>query len=112
MQISRHRLAQRQDAIGRRVAMMAVGQRLAPGFDDMLGSREVGLADSEIDDAAARALQRVGPRQDFKGGLGAEPTHASGQNGHGVGPSPKSYGSVIAFEPATSGTALRLAHPI
>ena len=36
VQVLRHRLAQRQDALGRRVAVVAVAQRLDGGLDDVL----------------------------------------------------------------------------
>jgi len=35
--------AQRQDAVCRRIAVMAVGERLAAGFDDVLGGRKIRL---------------------------------------------------------------------
>ena len=57
MDVLRHRLAQRQDAVGRRVAVMAVAQRLDGGFDDMGRRLEVGLADAEVDDVLALPLQ-------------------------------------------------------
>ena len=55
VQVGGDRLAQRQDAVRRRVAVMAVAQRLDGGLDDVLGRAEVGLADAEIDDVAALA---------------------------------------------------------
>ena len=57
--VGRHRLAQRQDAVRRRVAVMAVAQRLDRGLDDVRRRLEVGLADAEVDDATALALQVV-----------------------------------------------------
>ena len=54
---ARDRLAQRQDADRRRVAVMAVAQRLHRRLDDVVGRAEVGLADAEIDDVAALARQ-------------------------------------------------------
>jgi hypothetical protein len=41
-QIGRYRLAQRQNAVGRRVAVMAVGERLFRSFDDMRGVAKSG----------------------------------------------------------------------
>ena len=41
-----HRLAQRQDAVGRGVAVVPVAQRLDRGLDDVRRGREVGLADA------------------------------------------------------------------
>ena len=72
------RLAQRGDAVGRRVAVVVVGERLAAGLDDVRGRREVGLADAEIDDVAALGGQRVGARQHLEGAFGAEARHAGG----------------------------------
>ena len=48
------RLAQGQDAGRRRIAVMAVAQRLDGGLDDVRRRREIRLADAEIDDVAAR----------------------------------------------------------
>ena len=42
LQVGRHRLAQRQDAVGRRIAVMPVAQRLHRGLDDMSGVRKSG----------------------------------------------------------------------
>ena len=64
-----HGLAQGQDAVGRRVAVVAVAQGLDRGLDDVGRGREVGLADAEIDDAAAALGQRGGPGQDLEGAL-------------------------------------------
>ncbi len=98
MQVGRDRLAQRQDAVGRGVAVMALGERAASGLDDVLRGGEIRLADAEIDDVAALALQRRGACQDLEGGLGAEAAHAPGQDGHGCGPFGKS-GRVNDDEP-------------
>ncbi len=53
MQVGGDRLAQRRDADRRRVAVMAVAQRLHRRLDDEVGRAEIGLADAEIDDVAA-----------------------------------------------------------
>ena len=53
MEIGRDRLAQRQDAVCGRIAVMAVAQRLHRRLDDMIGRAEIRLADAEIDDVAA-----------------------------------------------------------
>ena len=71
-QVLRHRLAQRQDALGRRVAVVAVAQRLDGGFDDVAGRLEVGLADAEVDDRLALALELGGARQHLEGRLGSQ----------------------------------------
>ena len=57
VQIRRHRLAQRRNAGRRRIAVLAVAQRLDRGLDDMGGGFEIGLADAEVDDVAPLALQ-------------------------------------------------------
>ena len=72
VQVGRHRLAQRRDAVRRRVAVMAVAQRLDRGLDDVLGRAEIRLADAEIDDVAALRGQRVGARQHREGVLLAD----------------------------------------
>ena len=53
LQVLGHRLAQRQDALRRRVAVMAVAQRLDGRLDDVRRRLEVGLADAEVDDVLA-----------------------------------------------------------
>ena len=80
-----HGLAQRQDAVGRRVAVMAVAQRLDRGLDDVRRGREVRLADAEIDDRPALLLQARRPRQHLEGALGAEPADRRGEL-HLIGP--------------------------
>ena len=77
-----HRGAQRRNAIGRGIAVMAVGQCLPARLDDMIGGREIGLADPQIDDRAALRRQRVGSRQYLEGGFGAEHRHAAGHLQH------------------------------
>ena len=67
VQIGGDRLAQRRDAVRRRVAVVAVAQRLDRGLDDEIGRAEIGLADAEIDDVAALRGQRVGARQHREG---------------------------------------------
>ena len=74
------RLAQRQDAVRRGVAVMAVGQRLLRRGDDVLRRREIRLADAEIDDVATLLGEPVRPRQHFEGTFGAEPVHAFREN--------------------------------
>ena len=67
VQVGGDRLAQRRDAVRRRVAVMAVAQRLDRGLDDVIGRAEIGLADAEIDDVAALRGQRIGARQHGEG---------------------------------------------
>ena len=59
VQIGRDRLAQRQDADRRRVAVMAVAQRLDRRLDDEIRRAKIRLADAEIDDVAALRGERV-----------------------------------------------------
>jgi hypothetical protein len=73
-----HRLAQRQNAVGRGIAVMAVAQRLDRRLDDMGRRQEVGLADAEVDDGMPGLLQRLGLGQHVEGGFGAEPAHGGG----------------------------------
>ena len=86
VQVLRHRLAQRQDALRRRVAVVAVAQRLDGGLDDVLGRLEVGLADAEVDDVLALALQVGGAGQHLEGGLGAQALQVRHELQHGVSP--------------------------
>ena len=71
-QIGGDRLAQRQDAVGGGVAVLAVVQRLDGGLDDMGRGFEVGLADAEVDDVAPLRLQGRGLRQHREGVLLAD----------------------------------------
>ena len=57
MQILRHRLAQGGDPGRVGVSVLAVAQRLDRGLDDMRRRFEIRLADAEVDDVAALALQ-------------------------------------------------------
>ena len=86
-EILRHRLAQGQDALGRRVAVVAVAQRLDGCLDDVLGRLEVGLADAEVDDGLALALEVAGAGQHLEGGLGAQALQVVHELQHGISPS-------------------------
>ena len=66
------RLAQRGDAVGGRVAVMAVAEGPARGLDDVRRGREVGLADTEVDHRAAAGREGLRPREDLERALGAE----------------------------------------
>ena len=81
-EIGRDRRAQLRDAVGGRVPVMAVSERLATGLDDVLGRREIRLADTEIDDRAALRRERIGASQHLERGLGAEDAHAPGHLQH------------------------------
>ena len=78
-QVLGDRLAQRQDALRRRIAVVAIAQRLDGGFDDVARRLEVGLADAEIDDRLTLPLQFAGARQDLEGILGAEAIEIVGE---------------------------------
>jgi hypothetical protein len=65
---------------------MTIGQCLAAGLDDMRRGREIGLADAEIDDRPALRRQRIGPRQNLEGGLGAQHPHPAGHLQHAYSP--------------------------
>ena len=81
-EIGRDRRTQRRDPVRRRVPVMSVGERLATGLDDMLGGREIRLADAEIDDRATLGGERIGAGQHLERGLGPKNTHASGHLQH------------------------------
>ena len=72
VEVGGDRLAQRQDAGRRRIAVMAVAQRLDRRLDDMGGRAEIRLADAEIDDVAARRREIGGARQHGEGVLLAD----------------------------------------
>ncbi len=63
VQIGGDRLAQRENAGRRGIAVLAVMQRLDRGLDNMRRGFEIGLADAEVDDVAALRLQGGGFRQ-------------------------------------------------
>ena len=56
-----------KQAVGRRVAVMAVAQRLDRRLDDVLRRLEVGLADAEIDDVLALVRESGRPREHGEG---------------------------------------------
>ena len=87
VQIGGDRLAQRRDAVGRRVAVMAVAQRLDRGLDDKLGRAEIGLADAEIDDVAALRGKRVGAREHREGVFLADAVESRDRTKHVCNPS-------------------------
>ena len=83
-EVGRDRLAQRRNAVRRRVAVVAVAQRLDRGLDDEVGRAEVGLADAEIDDVAALRRQRIGARQHGKGVFLADAVERGNGLQHGI----------------------------
>ena len=80
------RLAQRQDALGRRIAVMPVAQSLDGRLDNVARRLEVRLADAEIDDRLALPLQVCGARQHLEGGLRSQPLQVRHELQHGVSP--------------------------
>ena len=86
LQVGGDRLAQGQDALRRRVAVVAVAQRLDGGLDDMRRRLEVGLADAEVDDVLALALERVGAGEHLEGRLRSQPVERRHELQHGVSP--------------------------
>ena len=83
VQVGGDRLAQRQDADRRRVAVMAVAQRLDRRLDDEIGRAEIRLADAEIDDVAALRGKRIGARQHGEGVLLADAVESRDGLQHG-----------------------------
>ena len=83
VQVGGDRLAQRQDADRRRVAVMTVAQRLDRCLDDKIRRAEIGLADAEIDDVAAlrRKLRRA--RKHGESVFLAEPVEGGNGSQHG-----------------------------
>ncbi len=84
------RLAQRQDARRRSVAVMAVAQRLHGGLDDVFGRLEVGLPDAEVDDVVALLPELLGAGEHLECGLGPEAGQIAGDLEHGW--VPRKYG--------------------
>ena len=70
------RLAERLDAGRRRVAVVAVSERLDRRLDDMIGGAEIRLADAEIDDVAALRRKVGGAGEHGEGVLLADPVEA------------------------------------
>ena len=86
MQVGGDRFAQRQDADRRRVAVMAVAQRLHGRLDDEIRRAEIGLADAEIDDVAALRRKLRGAREHRKGVLFADAVKGGDGFQHGSSP--------------------------
>ena len=84
VQVGGHRLAHWQDAGRRRVAVMAVAQRLDRRLDDKIGRAEIRLADAEIDDVLALRGKRGGARQHGKGVFLADTVEGGNGLQHGV----------------------------
>ena len=80
------RLAQFLDAGRRRVAVVAVAQRLHRRLDDVLGRAEIGLADAEVDDVAAGSRQLGGAGENRERVLLADPVEAGDSVQQGVSP--------------------------
>ena len=69
------RLPDLEDAPRRGVVGVVGVHRPVGGLDDVLGGREVGLPDFEVDDVLALGLERPGLGQHLEGTLGAEVLH-------------------------------------
>ena len=72
MNVRRHGLAQRQYAVGGRVSVMAVAERLHRRLHHMFRRFEIRLADAEIDDVLPLPLKFGGSGENLKGCLGLE----------------------------------------
>ena len=72
VQVGGDRLTQRQNADRRRVAVMAVAQRLHRRLDNEIRRAEIGLADAEIDDVAALRRKLRGAGENGEGVLLAD----------------------------------------
>ena len=86
VQVGRDGLAQLRDAVGRRVAVVAVADGLDGGFTDVRGRLEVRLADAEVDDILAGGGQCGGAGEHLEGGFGAETVETVGEVEHGRSP--------------------------
>ena len=87
MEVGGDRLAQRRDAGRRRVAVLAVAQRLDRRLDDMGRGFEIGLADAEVDDVAPLPLQLGGAGEHRESVLIAEARKGGNDIEHGRPPS-------------------------
>ena len=63
-------------ALGGTVVGPALVERLLGGFDDVRRGREIGLADFQVDHAAALRFQRTGAHQDVEGRFDADAGHS------------------------------------
>ena len=87
------------------------------GFHDICGSVEVGLADFQMNDAFALALEGAGFVQNFESSLGAQARHATGElqfvlNGswhraNSCAANPKLYAARLAVNEAGRGVDSR-----
>ena len=80
------RLAHLPDAAGRGVVGGTFADGADGGLGDVVGGREVGLADLQMDDVPTLGLEPPGAGQHLEGGLGAEAGHPLGeaQRAHAV----------------------------
>ena len=65
IKIGSHGFAELRDAVGGRVTVLAVARRLDGCFDDVRRGKEIGLPNSQVDDALALGLERLGAGQDL-----------------------------------------------
>ena len=71
------------DSARRGIAVTAVFQRLAGGFHDMVGGREIRLADTHMNNVLTLGFQGLGAGQHLEGAVGAKPGHGRGRCKHG-----------------------------
>ena len=73
VQVGCDSLPQGGDAVGGRIAMMAVAQRLDARFNNMGGCLEIRLPDAKVDDVAPFGSKLLCPRQNNKCRLCSKP---------------------------------------
>ena len=71
-QILRHRLTQRENAVGGCITVVAIAQRLNPGFNNVPRRFKVRLADAQIDNVLPLRLQHGRPRQHLESVFGTK----------------------------------------
>ena len=65
----RHGIAQHGQALRAGVAVRAVTHRLLGSLENVLGRREIGLADAKVDDRMALGFERIGAVEHGEGGF-------------------------------------------
>src|SRR5665647_1385986 len=85
-QVGGDRLAQGRNAVRRRVAVMAVAQRLDRRLDDEVRGAEIRLADAEIDDVAALRDQGIGTGEHREGVFLTDAVESRDGFQHGLSP--------------------------
>src|SRR5262245_4591253 len=77
-------LTQRQNALRRRITMLTIAQRLDGSIDDVLRRFEIRLANAEVDDILALALQFGGACQNLECRFGPQPLQIRHELQHGA----------------------------